>query len=446
MNSFAIGLKARNNLYRTYQDSYRSTRIEKINGSTLSLPIDFHVNVWNMPRYMTSIKEATYIDIGIKASFVYDRIKLFLPFSIDKKEGCVDLIEKIKNEKVLNALFNSECILTSDKDSCFSKVIQYDRRINAEADHCKTFYLYPLGESNVIVTPYPGGKNGRKVLDGTWLDLSVVDFPSEIKTELNNSKQLVSETDEYKNLFSRKDDDKEFVDIDVLKDKYFYIRFRILVKDSKEFIISRNLSNDFLQSAFSKIGLYDLRFNEARNIHDKIKERYKDGNYIMATFQDSHIFFVGSSKIQVTNGSRIMTDSRIIEPDIWSEYEPPHNPDNIFISHHWKITPKESSETTQDQNIDKSDAKVALDIFFSVVSPSLRIGTVLLYVFVVVLLGCISSLLAIDILEFREVTSNPVWYQRLSLKQWTIILMVLYMIGWKLTDLTGSIRMWWKER
>ncbi|MDE6741422.1 MAG: hypothetical protein K2J58_03725, partial [Muribaculaceae bacterium] len=143
MNSFAIGLKARNNLYRPVHDSSKHSGIEKVKGCIISLPIDFHVNVWKMPRYMTSIKEATYIDIGIKASFVYDRIKLFLPFSIDTKDGCIDLIEKIKNEKVLNALFNSECILTSDKDSCFSKVMQYDRRINAEADQCKTFYLYP---------------------------------------------------------------------------------------------------------------------------------------------------------------------------------------------------------------------------------------------------------------------------------------------------------------
>lgn len=441
MNSFAVGLKTRNNLYML-DDSDGIKKIEKVNGKTLNYAIELHVNIWKMPRYMTSWNQATYIDIGIKASFVYNRIKLFLPFTIDPKEGCTDLIEKIKDEKVLNALFNSDCILTSDKDSCFSKVMQYDRRIDADGNHSKTFYLYPLAESNVEIKFDRPKNNNKRNHEGTWLNLSVVGFPSELDKELDLSKEKILEIEDYKNNFFNKENYKECIDTGVIKDKFFYIRFRIQIKKSGEFIIERNLSNDFLQSAFSKIELYDLRFNEARNIHDKINEQFKEEEYMLARFHDAHIFFVSSSKVQVNNGSKIKTDSRIIEPDIWSEYEPPHNPDNIFIAHHWKMIPQD----TYEHKHNKRTNKVALDIFFSAVSPRFRFGTVVLYVFVVVLLGCIGSILATDFTSPSKTTTDLEWYQNLSYKQWIIIFMLSYMILWKLTDLTISLRMWWKER
>lgn len=462
MKSIAIGLKQRELssvpevLKRNIKDEdIRKIVMTDVGESDIS-PIEFHANIWEMPSGLIWNKSKIYVDIGLKVSFLYDKIKIYLPFAISENFGCLDLGDIIRDEKILGALFNTECVICSDVKSCFSKVELVGPTVKSNPNRASIFFLYTLGDQNIKISSEDPNKEGnqedkkedkkkdKKQKEGTWININIPDVPScfkhEIQTAENNpiqpeggEKPERQAEANYKNFIK----------------SYYYIRFRILVDNSNEFVIRRDLSNDFLQSAFSQIELYDIRINDTRNLPQKIKEQFSPKGYSLATFRDAHIFYVSSSKAQVYNGSVIKTDSRIIEPSIWSSYEPDHNPTSIFIAHHWKFI-KKRPET--DDNERALNIKYSLDLFFTTVIPKLQLGTILVYVFVVILLGSLGSLLADNTYGFCNPSSmqaedndpeNPI---SLNMRFWTLIGMGLYLFCFWIRDFRWKSEKYFVER
>lgn len=121
-------------------------------------------------------------------------------------------------------------------------------------------------------------------------------------------------------------------------DKYnLYIRFRLKNLTEKKQFTTEDLSNDFIQSAFSKIEMTNISFNDKRDFD---KADYQDMAKIGTFFNFSkfHFFFVGASCEETVSGQTPFKDCRPLDNNKWKEYIGEHNPSHrICIAYHWNV-------------------------------------------------------------------------------------------------------------
>lgn len=314
---------------------------------------ELHVNIWKVNEGHLCLKSCFYLDIGLKVSFRYESVRLYLPFAV-AKQCQMDLCKTVmENRKLLCAIFNDEMLPTPQTNPCFCKVTRQTDGTGNRQDESGRFFLYQVDDDNNIDIQ-DDGHGGEK---GTWVTVTMKGNPT-------NDDNL----DQYKN-------------------DQLYIRIRLKIADNNQFRITESISNDLIQAAFSRVDLFDLRINELREIEGKVLEKMKSEGFSIMSFNKVHVFYITDTRETVVNGSSLKVDSRLLEKGHWEKYEPANSlHDTHYVAHHWKRRRKEDG----DENIR------SFSVFFSSQYPRLSRWRLMAYISFVILLGWIGSMLSID--------------------------------------------------
>lgn len=314
---------------------------------------ELHVNIWKVNEGRICLNSCFYLDIGLKVSFTYESVRLYLPFAV-VKQAQIDLCKTVmENRKLLCAIFNDEMLPTPQANPCFCKATCQTEGAGNGADGTNSFYLYQVDDNNITIEG-----DGQKGQEGTWVTVTMNGNPT-------NEEKL----DNYEN-------------------QQLYVRIRLKVEDNDQFRISESISNDLLQAAFSRTDLFDIRINEIREIDGKVLERMKTDGFSIMSFNKVHVFYITDTRESVINASSLKVDSRLLEKGHWEKYEPSNSLHNVhYVAHHWKRRRKED---------DKGDIR-SFSVFFSTQYPHLSKWRLLAYTSFVILLGWMGSMLSIDL-------------------------------------------------
>lgn len=342
--------------------------------------VDLHINIWKIEKGKLFLNPEIYIDFGIMFSFKVRKLCIYLPFEIESKE---DLGKKLNNrKKVLCAIFNDELLPEPQINGCYCKV-KYDNDENN--NH---FYLYELGDTN-IEEKITNNANKK----GTYITLIPKGYPD----GTNDSENF--------------------------QDKKRYIRFRVKVKNREDVAITSHISNDLLQAAFSMSDYYDIRINEKRELPDKVKEDMQAEKFKACTFNKVHLFYMADSREKIENESSLKCDSRLLESCQWKDYEPKtdiYNP--VFIAHHWK-----KRRIKEKGGEDKNDIEpiICFSVFFNTIYPKLSLARLFCYIFVVILLSWLGSMLSFNLIDINDLKANNFSLFCLVV----VVMMTIFIIG-----------------
>ncbi len=304
---------------------------------------ELHVNYWKVP-----VKNGVYkrfLDFGIFINEVASDISsvaFYFPFKV-VETSLRDLGGSLSKSELLCTLFNNDYIVRNINSSpsyyCISP------STNSEKAH--PFWLYVLGENNFSVAevkPY-----------GSIVTVKILSTPK----KNGGIRPAVSERKPKRNLYFR------FRLEDIPVDSIFY---------------EENISNDFLQSAFSKTEMIDFRINEVREISPKVYEEItKDKTFL--PFSKIHFFFVGSSEDEQIVGNTNFKDCRLLDYERWQSYiGKDFDIKRKLIAYHWCWKGNEKQQTRDKYNI-----------FIKTVYKSIKWKTILKYCSVVFLLSLIAT-------------------------------------------------------
>lgn len=323
--------------------------INPVNNRSLPDVCEVHTNIWKVYESTFHLSPVYYFDLGLLVSFKCKSVKVFLPFLIQESDNYDLCSVMMKHTDLLCAIFNDNMLPKAQVNSCFTKV--ENQTTSSE------FYLYRINNNNLEIETY---RNNDKE-EGTFLKVDFLGVP-------------------------------ENDNISAYEHSSLYIRLRFRIKNANDFCISECISNDLIQAAFSKTSLFDLRFNETREIDGKVLEKMTKDGYSPFRFNKLHVFFIADTREKVENGSSLKIDSRLLEKDHWQTYEPKSVLHNVhYIAHHWRRRCKENEEPFRD-----------FSVFFSSIYPDIGILKLVTYFVVVVLLGWFGSMLSFPVSDLFE--------------------------------------------
>ena len=220
----------------------------------MNISAELHVNYWKVPVGNGSYKR--FLDFGIFINEVardISSVSFYFPFKVEET-SLRDLGESLSKSELLCTLFNNEYVVRNIKGSpsyfCVSP------SANSESTH--PFWLYVLGENNFNVAevrPY-GSIVTVKILSTAKKNGGIQPATSEKKSKRN-----------------------------------LYFRFRVEDIPVDSIFYEENISNDFLQNAFSKTEMIDFRINEVREMNPKVYEEItKDKTFL--PFSKIHFFLL----------------------------------------------------------------------------------------------------------------------------------------------------------
>jgi hypothetical protein len=232
-----------------------------------------------------------------------------------------------------------------------------------------------------------------------------------------------------------------YVNIDIMDadsigpDEQIYIRFRVEPDCCEEIFEHCRLSNDLLQAAFSDSNMFDIRVNEKRELNMKVVERMAKDNMIPCTFCKLHFFYMADIKEKVINGSSLKIDSRLLEQEHWSQYEPTcYKKESRFLAYHWKKRLKEDADENRNNDNEKKEKPFDhFTIFYRTIYPSVDFWRVSVYISILLLLNSFSSYLNISLSQL-----NP--ELKFSVKWILLFLVIIYILGQNFRVDWGSIR------
>lgn len=210
-----------------------------------------------------------------------------------------------------------------------------------------SFYLYALGENDIKVLPTEG-------VPGTFIQLSVA-ISNEMKQNLFN----------------------------------LYVRLRININsaDGIRFLKhDEHISNNVLQAAFSRMELYDCRFNDIRDTNDKVYQELTDSkrlNSSLLVMRKVHFFFMSDAKDHISNGNMDRMDTRMLEIEKWNTYIGSDSR-HAFVAYHWNKLPKKDKEKTFS----------SFEVFFRDTCDNRNLLLIFAYILLAIAFGTTGSLLS----------------------------------------------------
>lgn len=310
-----------------------------------------HVNYWKLPNAsggsfggLKLWKKRNYarnLDIGIFLQDVNDSLEeliVCLPFKFGK-ERVQDLSNHLTDETFLSFLLSHRYRVQSLTDC---PTYKYANAIGEESE-TYNFCLYELCKKSIET---------ESLTQGTMLHIKFLSHPK----NLNEIREKATPDSADENNYN------------------IYIRFRIEGLQDNDFCYNEDISNDFLQSAFSKTEMAEVKFNEKRTIdHSDYQTITKSHSFLnLATV---NFFFTGSSEDENVTGAKSFDDCELLDEVLWKNYIGGMNPmKKKCISYHWKISG-------------------AQKIFFKTVYSSRDKVKMLKYALVVIFLSFIASAL-----------------------------------------------------
>lgn len=127
------------------------------------------------------------------------------------------------------------------------------------------------------------------------------------------------------------------------KNRYLYLRFRLLNNITNNFYEIEKPKDSLLKSAFSLTEIFDLRINEFRNVRDEVFNVISDQRGDLSSFNKCHCLIIRNSKDSLLFSSEIIAGARLLE-GYWNKYLATryHKYRNTFIAYHWKTKSKEA--------------------------------------------------------------------------------------------------------
>lgn len=312
------------------------------------------INLWNIQVKDLSLgKDLPFkaIDFGVVCPLSTSELSFLLPFKVEK-ENFQDLVKCLSEDTDLAcSVFNEDLKSVSEPGKSYHAI---------ECEKFK-YLMYELSEDNIIDNSY----------DGKY-DTTILTF------QINSN----FETDQF-------------------KDYQLYIRFRLKLKNFDSFATKKEVSNDWLQSAFSSTYMFDIRINDVRELSKKKKELEEFKGFHLPGFSKIHFFYMSDSEEVVENGSAMKLDSRLLEKERWHSYLGKNIEfTSSNVAHHWKNATK---ETLRLKNIKGKGEKAQIafeyyrpifdnfTLFFKTEFSELKNRRIALYLLIVLALGVIAS-------------------------------------------------------
>lgn len=311
---------------------------------------DFQINLWNSSIKNTitgKVSRFRAIDFGVVCPLSTKKLVFLFPFEV-KHEDFSDLAKCLSSDsELLCTVFNEDLKTLSEPTKSFHKIDSENSDIH--------YLMYELSKENIEI--------------------------SNDYTQTNLTQLTVAITSNF--------------DLDESSKYRLFLRFRINLRSFDAFATKKDVSNDWLQSAFSSTLLFDIRLNDVRELSKKRKEFIEYQGFQMPEFSKIHFFYMADSEEVVENGSSMKLDKRLLENDRWHAYlEENFEFVSANIAHHWKKKKDYKVKGSNGESMDKSDEEKIKDftIFFKTVFSDCRKKRVLRFLLLIVILGMISSL------------------------------------------------------
>lgn len=325
---------------------------------------EVQVNVWKMH---SNKKSLYYLDFGLQFKSRIKEIAVYLPFVITKSD-IQDLGVIIsKDDDMISRLFNAETNSSKNSKSLFTPV---------EVDSERSFEVCSLDFNN------KADIDSLKVNDTTSHSLLRIEIPQKEPSEKPAPKK----------------DGGKTTATEVTEPNY-YVRFRIKLSDHIVLSTIESVANDVIQSAFSKIELFDFRLNDKRYIPSTLTQIIEnDKKFRLFYFTKTHYFYMVDVKESIQTASPACHDSRFLSFQDWKSYlDNPAISEKNFISYHWK-----KPISSQDEKIIKS-----LQLCYSCLYPDRNFWQLLAYAGLAIILGFMGSMMCFS---FSSIISGvPAW-------------------------------------
>lgn len=312
------------------------------------------INLWNIQVKDLSLgKKLPYkaIDFGVVCPLSASEVTFLLPFKVENNDF-QDLVKCLSGDTDLAcSVFNEDLKSLSEPDKSYHTI---------ECSNFK-YVMYELSDDNIIENKHDENA-----------DITTLTF--RINSNFEESQ---------------------------FKGFQLYIRFRLKLKNFNSFATKKEVSNDWLQSAFSSTYMFDIRINDVRELSKKKKELEEFRGFHLPEFKKIHFFYMSDSEETVENGSSIKLDSRLLEKERWHSYLGKNIEfTSSNIAHHWK---KASKETLRLKNItsEGENAKVGFEnytplfknftLFFKTEFSELKNKRIAFYLFIILALGVVAS-------------------------------------------------------
>ena len=318
--------------------------------SKINVSAELHVNYWKVPTGKGNYKR--FLDFGIFINEVareISSVSFYFPFKVEAN-SLKDLGEILSKSELLCTLFNNDYVIRNINGSpsyfCISP--------SSNSDKAHPFWLYVLGENNFKVNEVKP--------NGSIVNVQILSTPKK-----NGGIQPASNDRKPK--------------------RNLYFRFRVEDIPADSIFYEENISNDFLQSAFSKTEMIDFRINEVREMNPKAYEEItKDKSFL--PFSKIHFFFVGSSEDEQIAGNTDYKDCRLLNYDRWHTYVgEDYDNKRKLIAYHWCW-----------KGDDKIQTRDKYSIFIKTVYKSIKWRTIVKYCSVVFGLSLVAAI-AWDLLK-----------------------------------------------
>lgn len=328
---------------------------------------EVQINVWKLS---VNKQKSYFIDFGLQFNPCIKEISVFVPFHTDSSH-VKDLGSLIsKDGDLISRLFNTNTTSNHTTQSTHTLVSK---------DDGNKFEICSLDVDNKTGFTYL--KDGDKSY--TLITFSVPQKIEPRKQESENNKSTTAAE-------TKKTD--------------CYVRFRIIVDDNSLISRTEDVANDVVQSAFSKLELFDIRLNDARYIPSNATQIiYHDKKCDAFYFQKVHFFYMVDVREPIQTTSPACHDSRFLEYIDWKGYlDNEEIKDNNFLSYHWK---KVKTNT--------SDASIkSFQLCYSCLFPNRDTKQLLAYAGLAIILGFIGSMLCFSFSSlFSNVPSWTLWFK-----------------------------------
>lgn len=296
------------------------------------LPLECHINLWH-PR-----KESPFIDIGLMIPLVQDfnEVLFALPFSIDRNNGgkIKDLYEEFAIKGIPALIFNTDCT--------------YETKYKQGNDSLAVLTINNESPKKIMLVPAKSDSNYGVDID---------EAEGIVRIDVSKIREK-SGHDQYNNA---------------------YMRFRVLSNNIKaELFCDTKKKNWFLESAFTRTQIIDLKINEIRNIDVSLNTKLLNDGWFLAKLSKVHFFIMEPAENQIIYGGND-ADCRYLEKE-WEAYlkDIYEGADNL-LAYHWKKKPKEL--------VDSYSKLVTIS------SSETRWSVIIVYIIVVILLSAAGSCL-----------------------------------------------------
>ncbi len=312
-----------------------STVNEKAEEENEKPEFDLHINFWSLEDYKHIVSEnIPCLDIGIKICRykLIDKLTFFCPFKISEN-NIRDLAEKMTTKNNANIIFNTDCEIQT-KDN---------------------YTIVEVGEEKLLVFPLD------QVIKEVY-SVEPIEFGTGTKLEFK-----------FQNFQKYVNSNEELEKFDTI-----YIRFRIngnALADNIYFD-SEPLNKSF-ESAFSGTRMIDFKINEKRNIEEKVRAEIIVNHEEMAGFRRVHFLVMEPSAYDVSSFDDLEMSCRELEEGLWDDYlgAKIDFAKGHILAYHWKT--KGCSK----------NFSCLVKVNYSKTKGSI----ILMYAFLVVVLGIISS-------------------------------------------------------